>query len=228
MGRLQRAQTMSRKAGLESLGTLGSLTEKGIKHIYSLYLHTTYITSPLRIAHGESGWSCATVAMRPGWLSWWMGADCYRLVSSSWLAELGRRGRKDRGRIGRPISAVCTRPCCTSDGRGPQAPQVDRYHVGCHVTARGSARGSAPSENPYQIREKRGSVPSWAPFLGYVLALPPCQRCSEQGTRQLAPAQFLSRRGHWSMGYINAAALHSQSSTDLTISALQDHPTPAA
>lgn len=112
---------------------------------------------------------------------------------------------------------------------------VPRAHVLCHlyIGGRGStwspgrqvpcrvpchARG-CPRRILIRSEKREGPFPAWAPFLGYVLALPPVGGAPTKEPFSSPPAQFLSRRGHWSVGYINAAVLHSQSSTDLTISA---------
>lgn len=103
----------------------------------------------------------------------------YRLFG--WLTEMGQQMRKDRGRIGRPIAPwVCTlyregvgSALLYMGVRGPQGPpssQVGKYHVvGCHVGCRVGCRvmvAAGRGGNPYQIREKRGSVSRLGPVSG--------------------------------------------------------------
>lgn len=169
---------------------LEALESRQIKaSIKDIYICIYYATGLLRAAHEERGWSCATVTMRPRWLWWWTGGEGgpdyvptyvavqvldYRLFR--WLTEMGRQVREDRGRIGRPIAPWCAGctvraralRCCTWEFGVHKAPsaQVGKYHVvgchvGCHVMV-AAGRG----ENPYQIREKRGSVSRLGPVSG--------------------------------------------------------------
>lgn len=107
-----------------------------------------------RTAHDERGWSCATVSMRPRWLWWWVvdGAGCDRLAMAVRVWTTNAKGPRP---IGGPNSCwwcACAhvpraRVLCHLyiGGRGPHGPQVDRYHVGCHVML-AAARGESLSD----------------------------------------------------------------------------------
>lgn len=81
----------------------------------------------------------------------------------------------------------------------------------------------ARGENPYQIREKRGSVPSLGslgPVSGVRTHRNPLSAVLRLRNPFSSPQlKFYHGAAIGVMGYMNAAALHGQSSTDLNISA---------
>lgn len=202
LGRLQRAQIMHvTQGGLDGVfGVLESWESRQIKvSNKSIYICIYYVPRSLPDRTRREGLvmcdgdHAAQVAV----VVWWMALAA---TVWQWPTEFGRRMRKDRGRSegrrpagGARVDMYRERMCftmCTSVVGVHMSPgrQVPR-RVPCH------ARG-CPRRILIRSEKREGPFRAWAPFLGYVLALPPVSGAPTKEPFSSPPAQFLSRRGH--------------------------------